>query len=297
MQPPHPDILFIVNPNAGKRDNRQLLKKIKRYRDLIDVQFSEYAGHCREIVGKELANYKVFVAAGGDGTVNEVASALAGTGKPVAVYPAGSGNGFAREFGFDRNVKKLLASIENEQVIQTDVLDLNGKISINMAGVGFDSAVAHYFSHLKKRGFLNYVFSTIQTIKNYRPVHVKIERKKETIEGDFFLVSIANTRQFGNNAFIAPEADPQDGRMDLILVSPFPRWLFPRFAFQLFKGTLKPSKYITVVSCKKVIAMTTAENKFHIDGEPEFLDSPVGIKVLKGALSVVDTGEIKFKTR
>jgi len=289
MQPPHPEILFIVNPNAGRRDQRRLLKKLARFRSQIDVRFSEYAGHCREITRSGLDKYRVFVAAGGDGTVNEVASALVGKENLLAVYPSGSGNGFARELGFDRNIKNLLRAVERGKTRHTDVLDLNGRISVNMAGIGFDSAVAHHFARLKSRGFLNYAISAMRLIRKYKPVQATIIHKDKTIEGKFFMISIANTRQFGNNALIAPEADPQDGRMNIVLAAPFPLWLFPLFAIRLFRGTLGPSKYMQVVSWKKNVRIITSENKFHLDGEPEILDSPVEINVIKGKLNVVDT--------
>ena len=295
MEAQKPDILFIVNPNAGKRNIRKLLRKLKKWQSKIDVQISRSPGHCTKIIHSELNNYTTFVAAGGDGTVNEVASALYGSNKKMAVYPVGSGNGFAREFGFNKNIDSLIKHIEQGKSLPTDVLFLNGHLSIHLSGVGYDSAVAHYFDQRKGRGFWNYVVSTICVILNYKPIEVTIQYDNKTITGSFFMINIANNRQFGFNACIAPNANPTDGSFELVLVSPLSFWSFPLFSFKLFMGNLKPSKKMKIISCKKEVMLTSSETKFHIDGEPATFNSPVIIKIEPAKLLVVDTGKTKFK--
>lgn len=282
-----PKILFILNPNAGKRNARKLLRGLSAYRSKLDVVQSGHAGHVYELTKKELDNYDVFVAAGGDGTVNEVASALVGSNKKLAVFPTGSGNGFAREMGFTKNIQELIDGIESGKTIQTDTLRLNGKFCTNMAGVGFDSAVAHHFSNGLSRGFWSYVKSTLTTFIRFRPFEASIELDGKPIHGRFFMISIANTRQFGSNAFISPQSNPTDGQMELVLVSPIPVWQAPNFVIRLFAGTLKPSKYIQFVPFKNEATLTTSENRFHLDGEPLKLESPVKIEIDAQKLIVI----------
>ena len=287
-------ILFIINPNAGRRNTRNLMRKLEPYRSLIDVRFSDHPGHGAEIIQSEFHHYKVFVAAGGDGTVNEVASILAGSDKRLAIYPSGSGNGFAREFGFDRNIRRLLKAIKRDQVLKADIIQLNGYPSIHLSGVGFDSAVAHHFTGRKRRGFWNYFISALQTIRSFKPIEATITYENETITGRFFMISIANNRQFGYNAVIVPTANPTDGNFDLVMVPPFPLWLFPVFSFKLFAGILNPKKDIRIISGLKEVILTTRETKIHVDGDPHIFHSPLKIKLSPGVLNVIDTRKTKF---
>lgn len=288
-----PDTLFIVNPNAGRRDVRNLLRELKSRPSDLSVRQTEYPGHGHEMVRDELDNYDVFVSVGGDGTVNEVASALVGTGKRFAALPFGSGNGFAREMGFSKDLARLLLAIEKGGSIETDVLRLNGRLCVNVAGVGFDSAVAHRFSESTQRGFWSYVAETLKAYWRFRPFDASIEFDGQSVDGRFFMVSIANTRQFGSNAIISPRSRPTDGESELVLVSPFPLWRLPAFLVRLFSGSLRPSKYIQFASFTHQAHLTTSTNELHIDGEPVRLDSPVKIQIEKKALLVVDTGRGK----
>ncbi len=294
---PQAEILFLVNPNAGKRNARKLLRKLEPYRPILDVQVIAKGGHSTEIIQSEFDNYQVFAVAGGDGTVNKVASALAGTDKKLAIFPSGSGNGFAREFGFDKNIRRLIKAIKQDNVLKADLIQLNECHMFHLSGIGFDSAVAHHFSQQKRRGFWSYFISAARTIWSFKPIEATIQLKNETITGSFFMINIANNRQFGYNAVIVPSANPTDGCFDLVLVPPFPRWMFPIFAFKLLTGILNPKKDIRVISGAKDVEIHTSETKIHIDGEPSIFRSPLKISIQPGVLSVIDTGKTKFKRK
>lgn len=294
MQPEKPNILFIINPNAGKRRVRRLLKKFSAYQSKIIIRQTEYPQHCQQIIREELDQYDVFVAVGGDGTVNEAASALAGSKKKLAVFPAGSGNGFAREFGFNQDIDNLIQLIEKRQTIASDVLLVNKKISVHVSGVGYDGAVAHDFTQLKGRGFWNYFLSTMRVIVNYKPIEASIQFEGRSIKGKFFMIDIANSAQFGYGARLAPKANPTDGYFDLVLVKPL-TWLeFPFFSLKLFLGKLKPGKKIQYFTCQSPVTITTSEKKYHIDGEAVELPQQVEVEIRQGVLNVIDTGKRKF---
>ncbi|WP_321287098.1 diacylglycerol kinase family protein [uncultured Sunxiuqinia sp.] len=286
-------ILFIINPNAGKRKTKRLIQQLDFLKDNVIYRLTEYPKHSIEIIQKELNRFDVFVAVGGDGTVNEVASALVNTDKKLAVYPAGSGNGFAREFGFTKNLKHLMQAIEIGETRKTDVNRINGLLSIHITGVGYDAAVAHDFTKLKGRGFWNYLISTVRVIFDYHSVQASIQLEKGTIAGRFFIIDIANSAQYGYGAKMAPMADPTDGQFDLVLVKPL-YWLeFPYFAFKLFTGQLKNSRKIQYIPCQSPVTIVTSEKNFHIDGEAVQLISPLQIEVQRGVLNVINTGKVK----
>ncbi len=194
---------------------------------------------------------------------------LIGKEKLLGVLPIGSGNGFAKELGFKTNIRSLLQDIELRKSLNIDVLEINGFLCLNVAGVGLDSFVAHSFNKLKTRGFWSYVGVTIVNFFRLRPFTVSIAvAGKEVFSGKLFDLVIANTRQFGNNAFIAPEAVPNDGKMDIVLIEPFPKLISPVFIYRLFAKTMNRSKYVRYIRTDDEVTIETSENRFHIDGEP-----------------------------
>ena len=176
------------------------------------------------------------------------------------------------------------------KVCNIDVIDINNDLCLNAAGVGLDSFVAHSFNKLKARGFWSYVRVTFVNFFKLKPFHVTIKIPGEKdISEDLFVLTAANTRQFGNYAFIAPEALPNDGMMDIVMIRPFPKILAPAFVFRLFTKRLTRSKYITHFKTDKEITVITEETRFHIDGEPVTLSGDIKIKIKKNALKVLRT--------
>jgi len=160
--------------------------------------------------------------------------------------------------------------------------------------VGFDSFVAHSFDKLKTRGFWSYVWAIIINFFRFSPVHVELGIPgEEKISADLFILTIANTRQFGNNAFIAPEARPDDGIIDIVLVRPFPKIMLPVFVYRLMRGTLKTSKYVRYIKTDKPFTIRTDETRFHIDGEPFLLSGDVRVSIKEKNLKVLKTKHLK----
>lgn len=282
--------LFILNPNAGIIPARMIIsKKLQIRKDELScfksLSIHDSGSHIKQSFDK----HDVFVAAGGDGTVRTVASELIGTNKIFGVLPMGSGNGFAKELGFRTNITSLLTDIKKSESLNIDVIGINDLLCLNAAGVGLDSFVAHSFDKLRTRGMWSYVLVTLKNFIQLRPVHITINLADETISDDLFVVTIANTRQFGNNAFIAPEAKPNDGIIDLVLIRPFPKIFAPLIIYRLFRGTLKNSKYVRYIKTDKPFTLQTEETRFHIDGEPVQIKGVVTIRLIREALTVLKT--------
>jgi diacylglycerol kinase family enzyme len=128
-----------------------------------------------------------------------------------------------------------------------------------------------------------------------RPFHVTIKCGGEEIVSEkLFVLTIANTRQFGNNAFIAPDARPNDGIIDIVLIKPFPKILGPVFIIRLFTKRLNESKYVKHIKTDKEIVIQTDETRFHIDGEPLKISGEVVVRIKRGALKVLRTTRNKF---
>jgi diacylglycerol kinase family enzyme len=281
--------IVIINPKAGPKRLDFVTSNLKRYKSELDYTTISDIDEFRRFIKDNFGNYDLFVVAGGDGTVNSLASELSGTGKMIGVLPAGSGNGFAREMGFKKNLRWLIQNIRKNESFSSDALYLNDRICINVAGVGIDSFVAHGFHHLPRRGLWNYILMALRTAAMIRPFRVIIRHGNHTAEENVYMVSVANTRQFGNNALIAPGAIPNDGKFNLAVVKPFRWYLFPYFAYKMLSGSLKESKYLSYIVTDKPVEITTAENRYHIDGEPVFLNGKITVTIRKNALQVLKT--------
>jgi YegS/Rv2252/BmrU family lipid kinase len=288
--------LFILNPYAGIPPVKFIIsKELQRRKDELSYYKSLSVDESGTMIKQNFHKYNVFVAAGGDGTVHSVANQLVGTGKLLGVLPIGSGNGFAKELGFRPNIRNLLKDIERNESFNIDVININNNLCLNVAGVGLDSFVAHSFNRLKARGFWSYVGVTLLNFIKLRPFHAEIRIPGEnTISEDLFVLTAANTRQFGNNAFIAPQAFPNDGLLDIVLIKPFPKIMFPVFIYRLFTKRLHRSKYISHLKTGKEITIITDETRFHIDGEPVTFHGDITIGIKKDAVSVLRTRHCKY---
>jgi YegS/Rv2252/BmrU family lipid kinase len=294
--PKNKKALFILNPTAGVQPvNFIVSKELHRLKNELTCLKSLTADDSKTLIKNNLDNHNVFVAAGGDGTVHTVASKLVGSEKILGVLPLGSGNGFAKEFGFKLNLRSLLNDIKKAESIDIDVIEINDKLCLNVAGIGLDSFVADSFSKLKLRGFLPYVWLTLKTFLQLRPFHVTIKCGGEEIFSDkLFVLTVANTRQFGNYAFIAPAARPNDGIIDLVLIKPFPKILGPLFIIRLFTKRINKSKYVRLIKTDKEIVIQTDETRFHIDGEPLEISGKAVVKIKREVLKVLKTKGYRF---
>lgn len=283
--------LFILNPHAGVQPvNFIISKELQRRKHDLSYFKSLSIDDSGSHIQKTFDNFDIFIAAGGDGTVRSVASEIVGTKKVLGVLPMGSGNGFAKEFGFKTNIPLLLRDIKKAESLKIDVIEFNDLLCLNVSGIGLDSFVAHSFDKLNTRGLWSYVWVTFTNFIKLRPVHVAIKIEGEdSFEEDLFVLTFANTRQFGNNAFIAPEAKPNDGIIDIVLIKPFPKILAPFIVLRLFRGTLNKSKYVRNIKTDKPFTIKTDETRFHIDGEPIEVSGEISVRIKRNALNVLKT--------
>jgi YegS/Rv2252/BmrU family lipid kinase len=288
--------LFVLNPASGVPPvNFIVSKELERRKKDLSYCKSLKKEDTVQLIKDNYNDFDIFIAAGGDGTVHSVAAELVGTDKILGVLPLGSGNGFAKEFGFKMNVRSLLTDINRSESTDIDVIEINDNLCLNVAGIGLDSFVAHSFNNLKLRGFIPYIWLTFKTFLALRPFHVKIKCDgKEIVSEKLFVLTIANTRQFGNNAFIAPDAKPNDGMIDIVMIRPFPKILGSIFIIRLFTKRITNSKYVKHFQTNKEIVIETAETRFHIDGEPVEISGKVVIRIKKEVLKVLKTARSKF---
>lgn len=300
MKIPPPDnktrALFILNPHAGVQPVNFLISRdLDRRKNDIVCHKTYHIDDTKRFIEQHGSEHDIIVAVGGDGTVHSVASQLVCSDKILGVLPLGSGNGFAREFGFRMNVRSLLSNIEKGESMCIDMIEIDGNMCLNVAGIGLDSFVAHSFNNMKLRGFIPYIWLTLKTFVQLKPFLVTLTSGGETIfSGELFVLTFANTRQFGNNAFIAPGAKPNDGKMDIVMVKPFPKFLGPIFVINLFTKKINRSRYVTTITTDREVIVETDEKRFHIDGEPLEISGKVIVRLRKDVLKVLKTAYNKF---
>ncbi|MBK8818626.1 MAG: hypothetical protein IPN49_05865 [Saprospiraceae bacterium] len=284
------DILLIINPNSGHKNANSLIQFVKKNVPDLDFFIPENGDEATILLEDKIERYSVFILAGGDGTINRALPFFLGRkDKILCIFPLGSGNGFAREMGFTTDFVQLLSHIQKRESLSVDVVKINDHYSINVAGIGLDGYIAHLFSREKTRGLMKYVFLTLKSLFSYRPFTSTVQVNGHIYQGSFLGISIANNRQFGNNAYIAPEAIPNDGLFDIIMIRPFPFYYYPIFFYKLFAGTLTANKYLIIQQSNNQAEIKTNYQFAHVDGESVICKGNVLIEMIPQTVQILKT--------
>jgi diacylglycerol kinase (ATP) len=283
--------LFVINPVAGGKTKDHVPQLIQQHLNKEAVEptivFTEEAGHAHWLAKEASKTYDSIIAVGGDGTVNEVASAVVGSKAALGILPFGSGNGLARFLSIPMDTAKAIQTISNNQVEQIDAGQMNGKWFFNMAGMGFDAHISQVFSQKTKRGFITYFKSALQEIISYKSQSYHINIDGLTYDREAFMLSFANSSQYGNNAHVSPRASVQDGLLDVCVIKPFPLYRFPEMGLRMFTKTADTSRFVEIIRGKHIQVTRKAEGPAHIDGEPQILGKSTEINIIPLSLNVI----------
>lgn len=284
-------IFFIINPKSGTGKFKLIKELISHHIDIdkfeITIEFTKYAGHAFEMAKENKHKYDIIAVVGGDGTINEVIRGVVNHNVILALLPAGSGNGLARTLKIPLKPHKALEIINNKKVLKIDTVTINEKQFANVAGMGFDAHIGYLFDNANKRGFLSYLKITLKEFKKYKSRTYRMIIDDKEVEKEAFLVSFANSTQFGNNAHIAPLAKLNDGIIDIAILKKFPLIAAPFLALRLFRKKLHLSRYYELLFAKKIEIMTDGKTLMHIDGEPCFYESNIKMNINEGSLNVI----------
>jgi len=268
----------IINPIAGIQlpgdtpDKRIALAKRVLARHGVDgvVSVTERAGHAHQLAREAVeAGVQLVVAWGGDGTVNEIAGVLICRQAALGIVPAGSGNGLARGLGIPIRPAEALHRALAGSERSIDVGELGGQWFFNLAGMGFDAAIAERFNRQgQTRGLLAYVQFIAPRFLSHQAVPCVLEADGERLDLSVLMVTIANCREFGGHAVIAPHASPDDGRLDLVAIPD--RSAVDRLGLipHVFAGTLHRVRDVLMRRVTRVRIAFDRPMVFHVDGEP-----------------------------
>lgn len=284
-------IAFVINPNAGVKKKIDIIEFIKThfpkhiaYDFIVWKNKDDFESVRQKIFG---GNYDIVVACGGDGTVNQVASVVAHSNMALGIFPLGSGNGLARSNDIPLNLEKALHIIEKGNIKKIDGALINGKAFFCTAGVGFDAHIAAEFAASTKRGFVTYFKTTVKEFFSYIPKNYKIIIDGKYIETKAFLITIANAGQWGNNVFVAPEAEMNDGILNISILKPFSHFSLPLIGIKLFSKKIHTSVSLQSEKGKVIEIEFNGELPVHYDGEPMMVSNNISVSIMPLALKVV----------
>jgi len=284
------EIWFVINPIAGgKKNSEQLQKSIESQLDIsiYSPKFfrTEYQGHATQIACQALQkNIKFIVAVGGDGTVNEIAQVLRNTSSILGIIPRGSGNGLARDLGIPMSIRQAIMKINNPILKRIDTCFINDIPFFCTAGVGFDAHCAEKFSSSKNRGLLTYIRVVLNEIFQYKPLTITLSSLSYEVLG----ITFANTKQFGNNAMIAPLALNDDGLLDITIINKASFWQILRLGIDLFNKNILKHPNVENYRASSIAVELLSPALIHFDGEPKQLDDKnLFLKVEEKSLQVI----------
>ena len=285
-------IIFILNPISGTVSKAGIPGLIEERLDKekFDCRIAEtkYAGHATELARQAARQgIDIVVAVGGDGTVNEVGRALVNTKTAMGILPCGSGNGLARHLNLPMNLKKCIDILNDCDIHTLDYGLINRHPFFCTCGMGFDAFISMKFAEAGKRGPSTYMQKILEEGLSYQPETYEIEDEEGTRRYKAFLVSAANASQYGNNAYIAPQASMSDGLLDIIIMEPFDLIEAPQVAIELFNKTLDKNLKIKTFRARHIHIHRKSEGIIHYDGDPVMADADVDISIVPKGINII----------
>jgi diacylglycerol kinase (ATP) len=287
---------FIFNPRSGHNaKNPHLLERARAFirdRSLdADVVLTERPRHATELARRAVSDgCGLVVAIGGDGTLNEVAAGLVGTPAVFGLIPCGSGNGLGRHLGIPGPGKGAFRTLVEGRVRTIDTGQVNGIPFFNAMGFGFDAEIADRFNHLTRRGLPSYVRTTLGAFFNYRPQPCLIRNGVASLQTTAFLLTVANSDQYGNDCYIAPGAQVDDGQLDLTVIKRANILTAAPLAARLFLKRIDGSPSVARLRGAHFTIERATPGLIHTDGETHHTGALLEITVRPGSLRIMVPG-------
>jgi diacylglycerol kinase (ATP) len=283
---------FIINPISGKGKGHKIIPLIEEIfntkKIVYEIHVTKYAGEAKKLAQMALENnFTAIIAVGGDGTVNEIGSVLVNTSTTFGIIPVGSGNGLARDLNIPMNAHSAIKNLLKGELQKIDTAKCNGKYFACTAGIGFDAQMAHSFLHLENRGLRGYIKTFITDFFKYKPIAFQFKINEKTFNGNAFLITIANCKQWGNNFYISPKSKQKDGILEICILRRFPIYVLPILIFRAINKTLDQSKYLTIQQITEIELNIIENSRFHTDGEVSEPKNSFKIEVNPASLNII----------
>ncbi|MCB2410027.1 diacylglycerol/lipid kinase family protein [Hymenobacter lucidus] len=289
-------LLFVLNPISGDIDKSSLEATVEafcaergRRAEFFHTSGEDDLNKLRNHLRQHQPGYDAVFAAGGDGTVSLVASALVEADIPLGILPLGSGNGLSKDLGIPQEQEAALRLVWEHQVRAIDTLQVGNTFCAHLADLGFNALVVERFCSGDTRGPAAYVRIAMQEYLSYEPAHYRIVTDRETYEGAAFMVTVANANTFGSNVVINPDSRLDDGEFEICLIEPFPGTAALGILYQLYTEDFDASIYTKRLRCRQATIDVPGQRQvlLQIDGEPLEMPTPVQVTIQPQSLRVL----------
>ena len=264
-------LMAVINPISGAVDKDSVPGIIERSIDHtlfdVDVRFTQYASHATKLAQEAIdKGYYGVIAIGGDGTINETATALRDTSTALGIV--------------------ALSIINLRHIEALDYCTVNDRPFFCTCGVGFDALVSEKFAQAGRRGPITYLQKALSEYLKYRSEVYVIETADKTITEKAFIIACGNASQYGNNAYIAPKASMNDGLIDVTVILPFTPIDTAIMGLLLFTKHLDQDTNIHSFRTSELTIRRPRPEMMHIDGEPIMMDADLHIRCHKGGIKI-----------
>jgi YegS/Rv2252/BmrU family lipid kinase len=292
-------ILFIVNPNSGLFTKHRVPRSVEKYLDHdqfdYEIRYTERGGHATELAQWAVKEcFDIVVAAGGDGSVNEVARGLIGTNVALGIIPLGSGNGLANNLGIKpHKVNVALRNFNRDYRVKIDVAQTDFGLFISNLGIGFDAHVAHRFSKYKVRGFFSYakaIFKEFFFAYTAQPITISLDNQE--LKREVFVCSVFNSNQYGYHIGPFGRISLMDGYLDVLVINKFPKWQVLWYTTGIMLRRIDKLKRVERFRVKE-LTIFHDNGVLQFDGEPLEWPQKVSISINHLSLNIVVPQKIK----
>jgi len=287
--------LFVVNERAGTRRSYDVTDKIRRgspfAHEIVSCARKEDLEAIIDNAERDATD--IVFAVGGDGTVHEVAKRLIGRKPALGIMPIGSGNGFARHIGLPIDPSTTLQSCGAGRIVTIDTAAVNDQPFLGVMGIGFDAVIADRFATSHARGLKTYIQQGIRAFASFTAEEYEITANASTMRRKAFVIAIANSGQYGNNARVAPLASLQDGLLDVVIVGNARFFDAPFLVARLFSGTFHRARGVTSLQTPEVRITRPAAGPAHLDGEPLSLPAQLHVRIVPRSLRLLIPDTLK----
>ena len=284
-------VLFIINRKSGTGYRAglegRILNVCRTHEVECTLEFTKGRGHATELAQWGVAEkFDLVVAVGGDGTLNEVAQGLIHTQVPMGILPNGSGNGFARHLGIPVHIGRAADCLFKSSAVSIDTFTINDRLSLNVSGIGFDGHIAEQFDKAQTRGLMSYARITVREYNQFKEFEATVSLNGESLVKQAFVIAIANSSQYGNNARIAPHASVCDQKLHVCLLHKMPPYRAD-IMFKLFSGRIDRTVFCEMLEAGDFTVSFSHPVPYHIDGEPGGTNTHFNIRILPASLRIL----------
>lgn len=268
-------ILILINPHADKKKVGKITGKILASLSKKNISFDQYIEWPAELIG-----YKEVWLIGGDGTVNYFLNFYNSIEIPIVIFKGGTGNDFATRLYGKVNVKEQINKVLDAEAKYVDAAECNGRKFINGVGIGFDGEILKSINAIRLLGgHLGYLWVVLRKIFSFKERHYQIEYDNTDLSGKFLLVMITNSSSTGGGFLVSPEAEIDDGKLNMVLCKPLPVLKRLQYLPVIEKGKHLYKKFIVHKKISNIKIVCEKETLAQIDGEL-FSAKTFDIKVL-----------------